>query len=110
MHYQSKRIRETSFSMTYGAKTMSPVEVGVPSPLRIHFDEIANDELMKYELKFFEKMRDDSQIKLAMYQCKMTNYYNNMVKKMAFCIGDLVLRNVFLSLKELSIGTLGPNW
>ncbi|CAI9759012.1 unnamed protein product [Fraxinus pennsylvanica] len=101
---------ETPFSMTYGAKVMSPAEVGVPSPRRIHFYEIINDELRKFELELLEEIRDDSQIRFSSYQRKMMRCYNAKVKKRAFRIGDLVLRRTFPSTKELGTGTLVPNW
>lgn len=49
-------------------------------------------------------------MKLASYQRKMARYYNVKVKKRSFRMGDLVLRIVFLSSKEPSVETLGPNW
>lgn len=49
MHYQLKMQQGKSFSITYGAKATSLVEVGIPSPYCIHFNEIINDELRMYE-------------------------------------------------------------
>lgn len=102
--------RETPFSMTYGAEAMSPVEVGVPSPRCIHFDEVTNDELRKLELDFLGERRDGSRDRLVSYQRKMMRYYNAKVKKRAFRIGDLVLRKVFPPTRDPGTGTLGPNW
>ncbi|XP_022860798.1 uncharacterized protein LOC111381267 [Olea europaea var. sylvestris] len=56
---------ETPFSMIYGAEAMSPVEVGVPSHRRIHFNEIGNDEARMSELHLLEEKRDTSQVTLA---------------------------------------------
>lgn len=81
--------------MTYGAEAMSLVEVGVPSPCRIHFDEITNEDLSGAELDFLEERRDDSQVRLASYQRKMMRYYNAKVKKRVFRIRELVLRKTF---------------
>lgn len=39
---------------------MSHIEVGVPSPRPIHFNEISNDELRRYGIDFLEEMRDES--------------------------------------------------
>lgn len=39
----------------------------------------------------------------------MTRYYNSKVKKKVFRVNDLVLRRVFLSTKEIGVGTLGQN-
>ncbi|XP_022843269.1 uncharacterized protein LOC111366805 [Olea europaea var. sylvestris] len=51
---------ETPFSMTYGAEAMRPIEVGVPSHRRIHFNEINNDDARMSELHFLEERRDTS--------------------------------------------------
>ncbi|XP_022885268.1 uncharacterized protein LOC111401634 [Olea europaea var. sylvestris] len=67
---------KTPFLMAYGAKAMSPVEVGLPSPCHLHFNEINNDELWRFNLNFIDERRDDSQLRLATYQRKMTKYFN----------------------------------
>lgn len=38
-------IAETPFSMAYGVETISPVEVGFPSPRHLHFNEVSNEEI-----------------------------------------------------------------
>ncbi|XP_022867832.1 uncharacterized protein LOC111387503 [Olea europaea var. sylvestris] len=53
-------IGKTPFLMTYGAEAMSPVEVGVPSHRRIHFNKISNDEAQISELHLLEERRDAS--------------------------------------------------
>lgn len=53
--------------MTCRVEAMSLVKMGLPSPCRIHFNEISNDELMRYELDFLEEMRDESQAYLVVY-------------------------------------------
>ncbi|XP_022874004.1 uncharacterized protein LOC111392843 [Olea europaea var. sylvestris] len=68
---------ETPFSMTYGAEAMSPVEIGVPSHRRIHFNAISNDEARISELHLLEEKRDTSQMTLAKYHRKMTHFYNS---------------------------------
>lgn len=96
--------------MAYGTEAMSPMEVGLPSPRRLHFNEITNDEFRRFDLDFIEERRDDSQLKLGTYKRKMTRYFNSKVKKRSFRINDMVLRRVFLSSKEPGSGSLGPNW
>lgn len=54
--------------MTNRAEAMSPIEVRVPWPQRIQFNEITNDELQKCELQLLEEMRDAFQTKSATYQ------------------------------------------
>ncbi|XP_022891987.1 uncharacterized protein LOC111406852 [Olea europaea var. sylvestris] len=90
---------ETPFLMAYGTETISPVEVDLPSPRRIHFNKITNDELRRFDLDFIDERRYDSQLRLTTYQRKMTKYFNSKVKKRSFRINSLVLRRVFLSSK-----------
>ncbi|KAL2453741.1 Rve domain-containing protein [Abeliophyllum distichum] len=72
--------RGNSFSMTYGAEAMSPVEIGLPSPRRLLFNDQANNESMS-SLDLLSEKRDDSQTRLASYQRKMARYFNKKVKK-----------------------------
>ena len=44
------------------------------------------------------------------YQRKMVEYYNQRVKLKRFNIGDLILRKVTLTMKDLTQGILGPTW
>ncbi|XP_022859516.1 uncharacterized protein LOC111380239 [Olea europaea var. sylvestris] len=101
---------ESPFSMTYGAEAMSPVEVGVPSHRRIHFNEISNDEARISELYLLEEKRETSQVTLAKYHRKMTRFYNSKVRNRTLRLGDLVLRRVFQSSKPTGSGVFGPNW
>ncbi|XP_022856703.1 uncharacterized protein LOC111377807 [Olea europaea var. sylvestris] len=101
---------ETPFSMTYEAEAMSPVEVGVLSHRRIHFNEISNDEARISELHLLEEKRDASQITLAKYHRKMTRFYNSKVRNRTLRLGDLVLKRVFQSSKPTGSGVFSPNW
>lgn len=101
---------KTPYSTTYDIEAMSTVEVGIPSPRCLYFSGITNDELRRWDLDFINERRDESQLRLAAYQRKMTKYYNSKVKKRSFRINNLVLQKLFLSSKEPYVGTLGPNW
>lgn len=70
--------------MAYGVKAMSPIEVGLLSPRRLHFNEISNENIRWCELDFFEEKRDDSQINLASYQLKMAMYCKVRMRKKSF--------------------------
>lgn len=54
--------------MAYEVEDMSPIKVGIPSPRRLQFNEISNDELRRWEHDFLNEMRNESEIKLAIYQ------------------------------------------
>jgi len=49
-------------------------------------------------------------IQLAYYHQKLKQGYDANVKLRPLALGDLVLRNVLGSAKNLSWGKLGPNW
>ncbi|XP_022846413.1 uncharacterized protein LOC111369168 [Olea europaea var. sylvestris] len=53
---------KTPFLMAFGTEAMSPVEVGLPSPRRLHFSEMTNDELRRCDLNFIDERIDDSQL------------------------------------------------
>lgn len=49
---------ETPFLIVYSAKVMSSVDVRLPFPCRLHFSQISNDELRRYEFDFFDEQRE----------------------------------------------------
>lgn len=95
--------------MVYGTETISPVAIVLPSPCRLQFSEVSNDELRRRELDFLDERRDDSQWRPATYQMKMMRYYSTKINKRSFRINDLVIQRVFLSSKEPEVCILGPN-
>lgn len=93
MLWEIRTTSKTPFSIAYGAKPMSTVEVGFPFSYQLYFNEISNDKLRRCELNFLNEKRDDSQLKLAAYQKKMTHYYNAKIKKkdyfgLTWCFGE----------------------
>lgn len=56
----------TPFSMTYGVE-VSSVEIGLPSPRHLQFNEIFNDKLRRCELDFLDEKKNKSQVKLVSY-------------------------------------------
>jgi len=84
-------IRETPFNLTYSIEAVIPVEIGLTSLRKEFFDERSNDNELKLNLDCLDKVRDQASQKMAKYQQKMTEYYNQRVKLKRFNIGDLVL-------------------
>ena len=76
-------MRETSFSLTYVAEAMIPVEVNLCSARVNGFDPIQNGLMMVERLDLLEE-----------YQQKLARHYNRDVKTREFGAGDLVLRRV----------------
>ena len=101
---------ETPFRLTYGTEAVIPVEVGVTSTRRAAFSEEGNDDKLRLNLDYLDKVRDKASSRMAKYQQKMAEYYNKKVKLRQLDIGDLVLRKVTLATKNPTQGKLGPTW
>ena len=63
-----RSIRETPFSMTYGAEAVIPLENGFPKLRTSTFTSYGNDELLKKNLDLIEERRENATVQLAYYQ------------------------------------------
>lgn len=54
--------------MTYEVEGTTSIEIEVPFPHRIPFNEIENNNLRKCEHEFLEEMKDASRVNLTIYQ------------------------------------------
>ena len=61
-------------------------------------------------MDFLDEVRDQASQRMAKYQQKMAEYYNQRVKLKRFHIGDLVLQKVTLATKDPTQGKLGLTW
>ena len=93
---------ETPFIMTYGAKTMIPLEANFPTLRTNSFTPSSNDELLGESLDLIEERRERATIHLAYYHQKLKQGYDVNVKLRPLALGDLVLRKVVGATKELS--------
>ena len=59
---------ETPFSMTYGAKTVIPLETGFPTSKTSSFNPRDNDEQLTKSLDLIEEKRENEIVQLAYYQ------------------------------------------
>ena len=66
-----KSTGETSFSMTYGAEVVIPLESGFPTMRSSSFTSDENDELLKRNLDLIEERRENARVQLAYYQHKL---------------------------------------
>ena len=57
-----KSIRETPFSMTYGAEAVIPLENGFPTMRNNTFTSDGNDELLKKNLDLVEERRENTMV------------------------------------------------
>ena len=60
--------RETPFSLTYGAKTVIPLETGFLMTRTSSFNPKDNDEQLARNLDLIEEKRADAMVQLAYYQ------------------------------------------
>ena len=103
-----KSIRKTSFSMTYRAKAVIPLETGFSTLRTSSFNSSDNNELLEKSLDFIEEMRESAMVQLAYYQHKLKQGYDANVKLRPLAPGDLVLRKVLGTTKNLVWGKQGP--
>ena len=96
--------------MTYWAEAVIPLENGFPTLRTSTFTSYGNDELLKNNLDLVEERRENAMVQLAYYQHKLKQDYDMNVKLRPLAPGDLVLRKVLGSTKNLAWGKLGPNW
>ena len=85
---------ETPFKMTFGTEAIVPVDVGMSSIRRAWYDEKSNDESLKLAVDCLPEVRDDATQRMALYQERMTRYYNQRVKLKHFNPRDMVLQKV----------------
>ena len=82
---------ETPSNLTYDTEAVIPVEIGLTGLKKKFFDEHSNDYQLKLNLDCLDKVRDQASQRMAKYQQKMAEYYNQKVKLKRFDIEDLVL-------------------
>ena len=96
--------RETPFNLTYGTEAVILVKVGLTSLRKEFFDEQSNDDQLKLNLDCLDEVRDQASQRMAKYQQKIAEYYNQRVKLKRFNIRDLVLWKVTPATKDPAQG------
>ena len=66
-----RSIRETPFSMTYGPKTVIPLETGFPTLWTSSFTPSSNDDLLEKSLDLVEEWEEIAMVQMAYYQQKL---------------------------------------
>ncbi|GJW03196.1 reverse transcriptase domain-containing protein [Tanacetum coccineum] len=100
---------ETPFSLTYGAESVIPVEIGMPTLRTTEVDMIKNNEDLGINLDLLEEKREQAAIQEARSKAKTEKYYNARVRSTSFRPGDLVYWNNKESHAKDG-GKLGPKW
>ena len=95
--------------MTYGAKAIILLEIGFLILKTTSFNPSSNNELLEKSLDFVEEKRENAKVQLAYYQHKLKQGYDVNVKLRPLVPGDLVLRKVLGTTKNLAWGKHGLN-
>ena len=101
---------ETPFSLTYGVEAVIPLEIGLPTIHTEYYDPVTNETSLASDLDLAEERRDSALIHLAAYQNGLKRMYGKRINHRELGIGDLVLRKVVGTKKDVTHGKLGPNW
>ena len=97
---------ETSFSMSYGAEAVIPIETGFSTLRTQSFNPNDNDKLLERSLDLIKERRESAMVQLAYYQHKLKQGYDAKVKLRPLEPGDLVLRKVLGTAKNPAWGKL----
>ena len=89
---------------------MLPLEASFPTLKSSTFTPIINDELLGRSLDLAKEKREKAMIQMAYYHQKLKQGYDINVRLRPLGLGDLVMRKIFGSAKNPSLGKLGPNW
>ncbi|XP_074356741.1 uncharacterized protein LOC141696508 [Apium graveolens] len=100
---------KTPFMLTYDYEAMVPVEVGLGSLCRDRYKEEDAEVNQRLHLDLLEETRENSQLRLAAYQQRVTRYYNKKVNGQLLRVGDLVLRKVMSNTKDPQHIVFGAN-
>ena len=85
---------EIPFSMTYGAEAVIPLKSGFPTLRTNQFNVEENNRLLSNSLDVAEERRKVAAIKMAHYQQRLKQRYDQGVKLRPLAPRDLVLRKV----------------
>ena len=88
--------------MTYGVEIVILLETGFPTLRTSSFNPSSNNELLEKSLDFIEERRESAMVQLAYYQHKFKQGYDANVKPRPLVPGDLVLRKVLGTAKNLA--------
>ena len=92
---------ETLFRLAYGSEIIILVEVRLISYRVENHKESRNDETMHLQLDLVDKIRAMVGQRLVWYQDLMAKHYNFRVRQRNFQVGDLVLRKVTDTMRDL---------
>nr|GEZ77858.1 reverse transcriptase domain-containing protein [Tanacetum cinerariifolium] len=100
---------DTSFSLTYGTKSIIPTEIRMPTYCIAVVDAVHNNEEIQLNFNLLKERHESAAIREAKSKLKMTKYYNTRVRDITFRPEDFVYRSNEAS-RAMDGGKLGPKW
>ena len=101
---------ETPISLAFGTDAIIPTEIGIPSHRTAYFDEAEIASLIASNLDFVEEKMAKAELKVAIYQHRVSDLYDKRVRPRSFKKGNLVIRMVTQNTRVPSEGSFGANW
>ena len=100
---------ETAFRLAYGCEAVIPIEIGLTSYRVENYDVRKNDKAIRLQLGLMDEVGALAEQRLARYQDLMAKHYNSRVRHRDFKVGDVILRKVMGTTRDLIQGKLDSN-
>ncbi|XP_042972854.1 uncharacterized protein LOC122304663 [Carya illinoinensis] len=97
---------ESPFTLAYGCEVVPLVEIGLSGFRTLYFSVPQNDKAREEFLDLLEEEREIAEARILHEKNKAEQYFNKRVRPRTFKIGDLVLKESWVTTKEE--GKLGP--
>ena len=101
---------EKLFRLAYRNDAVIPAEVGFTRYRMGSYAEEKNEEAICLQLDLVDEVSAIAEQRLARHQNLVAKHYNSNVRHRDFQVGDLILRKVMGTTRDLTQGKLGPNW
>ena len=95
-------IWETPFKLAYENEAVIPAEVHMANHKVMKYQDEDNKEQLLLNLDLIDKVRMNAEQRIARYKNLIARQYDAMVKPKHFYIGDLVLKRVSLTTRNLA--------
>lgn len=101
---------ESRFKLAFGAETVLPIEVGLPSYRIKHHNVQNNNQALREGQDFLPEVRLMAELKASAYKNRINKAYNMKVLERPLDVGDLVLCRIVDTGKAHNERKLTANW
>ena len=101
---------ETPFKLAYGSEVVIPAEVHMANHKVMKYQDEDNEEQLLLNLDQIDEVRMNVKQRNTRYKNLMARQQDAIVKPKHFNIGDLILKKVSLTTRNLAHRKLRPNW